>query len=486
MEKIRSSPLSSLFPWLSPLVIKFAVVNGGIEVQLYRNDRLLKNWHPSELRHVLPEPLTKWIDDNHIYMGPQPYPLIKQLWQYLIPLASKKLIIDSSVLAELEEVSQPQDFALVWVLNRSLVCIEGRYEGADRYLGMGWFQKGTKIWSLNNHPSNAMDSQLKNLIVPIQQADSLLNSIIPYLQHYLPTHADFQLITNFALQVIVPDARSRGLILALQCNYPQFLPTIQIPQQKVDVLLANQAIFQFPHQALTPVIIQLLQSGSSITIQGAGVPFFISEQLPIMRHYRQISDDMVAKITQSNPIVSIATLRPTLSFVHSYENGVGKYTTTATYQYQQHTLDMDALLAARQQNQRFVQQHAVWFEWSYNSNGLVNTTQQQRTTQVLLPEEVMGFGRRRVALLYKHPIVHTIQPGGTTPVERGQSVFKQLRHHGIPGGIVGSPMATATMFVNACEHLLRDNQQACILWLVPSHNKGSVTRAINGSTINSY
>src|SRR5258708_4025682 len=428
MEKFRSSPLSFLFPWRSPLMIKFAVVNGGIEAQLYRNDRLLKNWHASELRHVLPEPLTKWIDDNHISMGPQPYPLIKELWQYLIPLASKKLIIDSSVLAELEEVSQPQDFALVWVLNRSLVCIEGRYEGADRYLGMGWFQKGTKIWSLNNHPSNATDSQLKNPMVPIQQTDFLLNSIIPYLQHYLPTRADFQLITNFALQVIVPDARSRGIILALQSNYPQFLPTIQIPQQKIDVLLANQAIIQFPHQALTPVIIQLLQSRSSITIQGAGVPLFISEQLPIMRHYRQISDDMVAKITQSNPIVSIATLRPTLSFVHTYENALVNDTTTATYQYQQYTLDMDALLAAHQQNQRFVQQHAVWFEWPYNSNALVNTIQQQLATQVLLPEEVMGFDRRRVALLHKQPTAHTIQPDGTTFIVRCQSVFAVLQH----------------------------------------------------------
>src|SRR5258707_14488126 len=116
---------------------------------------------------------------------------------------------------------------------------------------------------------------------------------------------------------------------------------------------------------------------------------------------------------------------------------------------------MDALLAARQQNQRFVQQHAVWFEWPYNSNGLVNTIQQQRATQVLLPEEVMGFDRRRVALLHKQPTAHTIQPDGTTSIERGQSVFAQLRHHGIPGGIVWEPGGLVTMFVNACEHLLR-------------------------------
>ena len=42
------------------------------------------------------------------------------------------------------------------------------------------------------------------------------------------------------------------------------------------------------------------------------------------------------------------------------------------------------------------------------------------------------------------------------------------------------------MFVNACENLLRDNQQARILWLVPSNKKGFVTRTLNTSTINSY
>jgi hypothetical protein len=250
------------------------------------------------LSHALPEPLIEWIDDHHINVAPQPYPLIKQLWQKLTPLASKKVIIESSVLAELEEVSPPQDFALVWTLNRSLERIEGHYEGVDCYLGMGWFQKGRKVWSLNNNPSNAIYSQFENLIVAIQQAAFLRSSVIPYLQHHLPTRADFQFITNFALQVMVLDVQSGGLMLALQCNYPQFLPTIQIPQQKIDLLLANQAIIRFPHRALTPAIIQLLQNGSSVIIQEADVPLFISEQLPIIQHYHQISDDMAAKITQ--------------------------------------------------------------------------------------------------------------------------------------------------------------------------------------------
>jgi hypothetical protein len=38
MEKFRSSPLSIVFPWLSTLVIKFALVNGGIEVLFPSND----------------------------------------------------------------------------------------------------------------------------------------------------------------------------------------------------------------------------------------------------------------------------------------------------------------------------------------------------------------------------------------------------------------------------------------------------------------
>src|SRR5690242_5109931 len=191
--KTHSSPLAFLFPWLSPLVINFILTDGGIEVQLQRNNRLLQNWQPSKLRHVLPETLTQWMDDYHIAVGPQPYPLVKQLWQQLIPLASKKLLIDASALAELEETRQPQDFMLLWMVNRASACIEGHFEGADRYLGMGWFQRGKSVWSLNNSPPPAMDSQLKNLTMPPQQAGFLLNSIIPYLQQYLPSRADFQL-----------------------------------------------------------------------------------------------------------------------------------------------------------------------------------------------------------------------------------------------------------------------------------------------------
>ncbi|HEY7415920.1 MAG TPA: hypothetical protein VH593_12055, partial [Ktedonobacteraceae bacterium] len=94
MERTRFSLRSFLFPWLAPLVMKFVLVNGGIEVQLWRSNQSLKNWHPSQLRHVLPEPLAQWINDNHIHKSPQPYPLVKQLQQYLLPVASKKLIID--------------------------------------------------------------------------------------------------------------------------------------------------------------------------------------------------------------------------------------------------------------------------------------------------------------------------------------------------------------------------------------------------------
>ncbi len=486
MGKSRSSLFSFLFPWLSPWVIKFVLADGGIAVQFYRNDRLVKDWHLSRLHRVLPESLITWINENHIHIGPQPYPLIKQFWQSLLPLASKKLIIDASVLIELEEVNQPQDFALVWVLNCALERIEGHYEGIDHYLGMGWFQKGTKIWSMNNHLSAATDLPWKDLIMSIQQADFLLNSTIPGLQQYLPTRADFQLITNFDVRVIVPDARNGRLTLALQCNSPQFLPTVQVPQQVVDVLLANQAIIRFPHQALTPALIQLLQRGSSITIQGANVPLFIREQLPTMRHYHLISDEMAAKITQSNPIVSIATLQPTFTLLHRREDGIGKYIINATYQCNQHVLDISTFLAARQQNQRFAQQHATWFEWPSNSYDLANTIQQWLAIQVLRPEEVMGFDTKRVALLHDRPTAHTIQSSGTTPAERSQSFFAQLRHHGIPGGIFGEPQKLAAMFVSACENLLRDNRQARILWLAPSNKKGSVTRAVNGSTISSY
>jgi hypothetical protein len=88
--------------------------------------------------------------------------------------------------------------------------------------------------------------------------------------------------------------------------------------------------------------------------------------------------------------------------------------------------------------------------------------------------------------LPKQPTAHPIQLSGTTPVERGRAVCEQLRYHGIPGGIVGEPKGLVTMFVNACENLLRDNQQARILWLVPSNKKGFVTRTIKASTISSY
>ncbi|MEO7021181.1 MAG: hypothetical protein ABI234_13580 [Ktedonobacteraceae bacterium] len=486
MEKTRTSPLTFLFPWLAPLVLKFVLVYGGIEVQLFKNDQLIQNWQTSPLQKMLPKPLMQWIDTNHIATHPQAYPLIKQFWQYLLPLTSKKLIIDASALAELEEGGQPQDFGLVWNLNRSVECIEGHYQGADHYLGMGWFHKERKIWVLNTPPSNAADSQLKNLSMSLEQAGFLLNVSIPHVQQYLPTRADFQLITNFSMQVIVPTARHGKILLALQCNYPQFLPTIQIPQMKADVLLADRAIIQFPQQALTPVIRQLLQSRSPITIQGTGVPFFISNQLLTMRHYRHISDDSIAKIVEYNPIVSIATLKPTISLAHRHENGIGKYITSTTYRYQQHTLDMSVLLAAYQQKQRFVQQHTIWFEWPQNATDLVHTIQQQQVTQVLRPEEVMGFDTRRVVLLQNQPIIPNIQPAGTTPFARGKSLCEQLRQYGIPGGIFGEPKGFRAMFVDACEHVVRDNRHVCILWLVPSNKKASATNSLNRSTINEY
>ena len=486
MEKNRSSPLSFLFPWLSPLTIKFAVVENGIVVQLYQNKHLLKNWRPSQLRRVLPPQFIQWIEAYHVHTGPQPYPLIKQLWQNLAPLESNKLLIDSSALAELEEVSQPRDFALVWSIDYSSACIVGRYQGADRYLGIGWFQKGTKIWPLQSTIPPALDAQFKNLRVPVEQADSLLNSIIPGLRRFLPAYADFRIITNFAVRVNVSDIQSDTLTLALECNGPRLLPILQIPQQATDVLLANRAIIRFPHQALTPALRQLLQHSSSITIRGPAIPQFISEQLPVMRHFYQVSDETVAKIMQAHPIVSIAALKPVSAVAQRYENGIGKYSTTTAYSYQEHILDMNKLLAAHQQNQRFVQQHGIWFEWPTDSQRLVNAFLQERIAQVLRPEEVMGFDTRRIAHVHNRPTADAIQPEGATSAARARSLFNQLRYHGIPGGIIGEPPRLTSLFIEVCRDVLNANWQADILWLAPSNKKGSVTRALHKSAISSY
>ena len=227
MKNIQSSPLTFVFPWLAPLVITFALVPGGVEIQLSKNGHLVKNEQVVKLHKLVPEPLARWIDAHRLFVGPQAYPLARQFWQQLMPLASKKLVLEATALAELEVSSQPQQVELVWELNRVLECIEGHYEGADHYLGMGWFHTGKRVWPLRNAPTNAADSQLKNLSLPVGQADSFLKLSIPYLQHYLPTRANFGLITDFSCQVTPFAAQDGRLTLRFHCNYPQFLPTIQ-------------------------------------------------------------------------------------------------------------------------------------------------------------------------------------------------------------------------------------------------------------------
>ncbi|GHO65063.1 hypothetical protein KSC_039550 [Ktedonobacter sp. SOSP1-52] len=472
------SPLSFLFPGHSPLIISFAIVDGGIEVKLSQNNQLLKDWQPSQLRHVLPEPLLQWIENQRIHIGPQPYPLIKQFWKSLFPHVSKKLLVDSSALTQLVEGPQPQDFALVWELNRSLERIEGRYEGADHYLGMGWFQKGATIWPLKLSPSASLDAHLKNPVYSLQHATVLLESNISYLQQYLPTRARFQVITDFIPQVIVHNVSSSAVTLGLQCNYPQLLSTIRVPEEDVDALLADRTVIQLSCQALTPVMTYLLQSSSAITLEGESIPLFIREQLPAMQRHHQISDDLAAKISQAHPIVSIPTLKPIVSLAHTFENGIGTYSITTTYKYQEHVLNIDALLIAYQRSQRFVRQHGIWFEWPENARDFVDTLLQQRAA-VLRLEEVMGFDTQRLALLPDQAPARTIKPVGATYVERARSLFMQLRQHGIPGGIVAHHQAGLTMTLEAAwKDLVRDNPQARILWIVPAKKREVVASAI--------
>lgn len=280
---------------------------------------------------------------------------------------------------------------------------------------------------------------------------------------------------------------SDRLTCGLECNYPQLLSTIRVPRQNSDLLLANQALIRFPNQALTPVLTHLLQrAGSPITLQGPDIPLFISEQLPVMRHFYQIHEEIATHIVRLYPIVSISELNPTFTLIHQYKNGIGSYTATATYQYQQHSLDMPALLAAYQGQQRFVQQHAIWFEWPANAHGLAKAIQQNLTIHPLHVAEVMGLDTRRSALISNQALGQTIVPDGTTPIERAQSIFEQLRHHGIPGGIVGEPKDLTTLFVKTCEKLLHEHQQVRILWLIPSNKKGSVTRVVHRSIAGSH
>lgn len=39
----KQTSLTFLFPWLPPLVIKFVMVNNGIEVQVHKNNQQIKD-----------------------------------------------------------------------------------------------------------------------------------------------------------------------------------------------------------------------------------------------------------------------------------------------------------------------------------------------------------------------------------------------------------------------------------------------------------
>jgi hypothetical protein len=485
MEKKHSSLLSSLFPWQSPFVIKFAIVKGGLEVQLFRNNRRITSWRASKLKRNLPVPLLKWIEENHLTIGPQPYPLVKQLWHNLTPLVSKKLLFDASELASLQETSQPPTFALTWKLNYELACIEGSYNAADNYLGMGWFQKGTLIWPLKQQFPQVVTSYFENLTVPLGQASTLLNTVIPALQPYFAARADFQLITNFAVNIVVLDTRNGKLTLTLDSNYPHLLKTLSIFAQEASIFLAQQALIPFPRLALTPVLMHLLQGkGTPVSLQGEDIPLFIAEQLPTMRRYYQISEEAAQKITQANPIVNLLLLQPSFAFpVRTVENGIGKYSAAATYQHQNHTLNMKELLDAQWRRQRFVNQQGAWFEWPKDSYHLAQSIRQSLVPHILQPAELMGLAEGQQDSSQSKPIAYTIQPEGTTPSARAQTLFKQLQHYGIPGGIFGDPPGLVNMLLSACENLVHDNRQARILWLTTSHRKGGVTRAIADSNI---
>lgn len=483
-EQVRTTPLSLLFPWLAPLVITCELVPGGVEVQLYQHNQALQNWQPSKLRHVLPEQLIEWMERHHFHQSPQPYPLVQQLWYYLTPHASKKLIIDFSRLAELREGSQPENFALVWWLNHEEERIEGYFEGADHYLGQGWFHAGNTLWSLSTPPPTEIDKYLRYPVLPLEQAHLLFTTILLQLLPYLSTRADFRLIFGCSFQITAPILQGDKLVLELACNHPDLLETLSIPRQQGDFLLADRAIIQFPRQALTPVLTRLFHNKTSLTLRGADIPLFIREQLPIMRQSRQVAPEIADQIAEVYPVVSLATLQPTPSYTHTYVNGIGTYRITTTYQHQGQVLDASGLLTAHQRQQRFVRQGDTWFEWpEQRSFELVRTLQQQQSTTPLRPEEVMGFDTQRIARL-EHPLsVHIALSPGVTPAERAQPLFQLLRKHGIPGGILGEAAGTAKMFVDACEQLVRDNRQASILWLVPSNKKGSVTRTVNSSFV---
>ncbi|HEX7735892.1 MAG TPA: hypothetical protein VF458_13580 [Ktedonobacteraceae bacterium] len=488
VEKVHTTPRSSLFPWLAPLVLSCEPVAGGVEVRLNQNNRQLPEWQPSRLRHVLPKWLITWMEEHSMHQCPQPYPLIRKLWEYLLPYASKKLIIDFSSLTDLQESRPPQNFALVWRLNRKLECIEGHVEGAEHYLGMGWFHTGTALWSLNTLPIlPAVDACLRTPIVPLEQAGILLNTTVPQLEQHLLTRVDFRLIADCSFRVTAPLATRDELALSLTCNYPELLRTLTLPRQKADFLLARRAIVPFPQQAMLPTLIQLLQNKCSLVLRGTNIPLFIRDQLPLMRRYRLMSDEQAAAITRMYPIVSLDMLQPARTSIHMYEQGIGKYYLVDTYRYQDQVLDPDALLTAYKHGQRFVQQGDSWFEWPENPPAaFMRTLQQSRSTLPLQPEEVLGLTSPHLTVVGEPFPARSIQLDGTTSAKRARSLFQQLREHGIPGGILGSPPGLAKMFVDACERLLYENRQARILWLVPAPKKSTVTRAVNASSISSH
>ena len=464
----------------APYEVKVSLGNGAVLLLVRRGNSLVT--HADLISEKsLPEPLKKFLKRQTPVEGNSyriSYLVALQLIQDLAPQISDNFKVDAENVVNLKIIPCPNDFQVHWQYHELQQQLIKRTKLAEGYLGSGWFYKGQTVWKIPELSENLMIWLDKPIITGKELMPFCVN-IFPKLDQtrYL---CEIDLDQDFDAKLNIVKILKHSIDVQIITNKPDIASHLKIIADDNTNLISGKTLISGWRSRLSGKLLELTRSGEVQRIQGEDLLAFIQDD--IVPNASGLSAD-IDTLQATFRILDAAQCPTRWKLEHTHQHRVGSYHAVPCLSVDAQLIPLEQMGRKIEGGSRFYRLETGWLEFTPEFKSRYLSWKQKGISPIrLLPPEVLGTHLERLNKLKIHPPVIKVEQ---VSIERDQArkLIEVMRWHGLPCGFSGLQQDASAILAEVCREMLRDDNQAQILWLVPRRKLGDAATSLKNNRV---